>query len=227
VDPYRDDRDARIAELERRLVAAEAALRRSEAQRRRLQRTTIHGSALAVWFLGSLTYAAVMIIAAIGGAGTAVHAVGAILSAAVAFLVAVMFHMRSAPDEILVVRGKTDGLEFLEPGEVGRRRVVGAVPAGRTRVDVYLPRHAITAYVSIGADTERRRDAARRFLDRSLDEVAAQAGPIVDAVARKVLAQRGDGAPLDRLSADIKLSAQSALRDVGLEVGDLILVPVP
>jgi hypothetical protein len=126
-----------------------------------------------------------------------------------------------------VVRGKTDGLEFLEPGEVGRRRVVGAVPAGRTRVDVYLPRHAITAYVSIGADTERRRDAARRFLDRSLDEVAAQAGPIVDAVARKVLAQRGDGAPLDRLSADIKLSAQSALRDVGLEVGDLILVPVP
>jgi hypothetical protein len=228
VDPYRDDRDARIEELQRRLVAAESALRLAETKNRKLLRTTIHGSALAVWFLGSLSFAAVMIVAAIGGAGTVVHAVGAILSAGVAFLVAVAT-VRSAADEILVVRERDGELRFVDPGDetaVGRRRVKGALPAGRVRVDVALARHAVTAYVSIGADVERRRDAVPRFLDATLDEVAAEAKPIVEAAARKVLAQRGDGAPLDRASAEIKLTVQSALRDLGLEIGDLLLVPV-
>jgi hypothetical protein len=80
----------------------------------------------------------------------------------------------------------------------------------------------------IGDDPERREAAARHFVEGSAADLAAAAAPLVEGALRRVLALRGAGdltTALDRVTEDVRRSAQSALRDLGLEIGDVLLAP--
>lgn len=144
--------------------------------------------------------------------------------------------LTAGPGELLVVHG-SGGLQFLTPGEsmLGLRvRVFGALPAAQ--LAVHLPLRGVamrggaadldlTTILGIGADPERREKAVRQFLDRTVYTLGEIAMPVLEASGRSILGVRSvsDLVNMGRLVDDVRLSTQAALRDLGLDVGDVFL----
>jgi hypothetical protein len=197
VDPYRDDRQALIAMLE----AAEARAKRAE------ERAT----------------------AAEARARVAEDRVKRSRRAS-----------RAAPGEILVVR-LPGRLEFIEPGNSAfglGRLVLGSLPNERIPVKLRARRVFardgevdldLTVVIGLAADDDGRTAAARQFIDATADDLAAAAAPLIETAMRRVVAMRST-VDIERaiggLAEDVRATAQPALRDLGLDVGQVLLAPL-
>jgi hypothetical protein len=244
VSAFRDDRDGVAAErdeLRRRLDVAEARATAAEAKLRKLRRRAVLDSVLVCFGIGGLFAGVLIGIHAAKTDQKDLLLVG--FAVALAPMGPVLFEKllrRAGPDEILVVANEAGPLGFIEPGRsLFRRglRLTGALPAATTPVKLRL-RGApckdgaidvdVTTTIAIGAEHADRIAACRKFLDATAAQVVDAALPLVTAAARRVIFARTQATLLERpeqFAQDIRDVAKASLRELGLAIGPVTLVP--
>jgi hypothetical protein len=139
---------------------------------------------------------------------------------------------RAGAGEIVVLR-RNGELRFLRPGGTTLAfGWIGVLPIARAPVrldargvpcrdgvlDVDLG-----CLVGIGDFHEAFEHAARHFVDAAPAALADAAAPLIERALRAACAPRRRTDDLTRIGDDTAVGAQSALRDLGLELGDVIV----
>jgi hypothetical protein len=85
-----------------------------------------------------------------------------------------------------------------------------------------------TVVIGLAGDADGRTAAAKQFIDAAPQALADAAAPLIETALRRVLAMRTTvdvERALGGLAEDVRATAQPALRDLGLELGEVLLAP--